>query len=298
MARQQRNPSPRRALIWQSMGTADHTPEPKQSRTLLVSLLGAFGRRADDWLPISGIIALMGELDLDESSVRTGVSRLKKRHWLVPEKRGTQSGYRLTAVARQAIEAGDRVIWHARQPADLADGWCIANFSVPEADRARRHLLRSRLAGLGFGNVGQGVWIAPARMLDDALTVIHGLELQDNTVVFVGAYKGGQDLRTLVHECWDFAEMNANYGAFIEAHKGDPDVLARHRTDADVERESFVLYLRAIDDWRRLPLRDPGLPREMMGPDWVGDHARELFERLTTELDQAAVAYVRRRLDS
>jgi phenylacetic acid degradation operon negative regulatory protein len=30
---------------------------------------------------------------------------------------------------------------------------------------------------------------------------------------------------------------------------------------------SFVTYLDVIDHWRRLPLRDPGLPRELLLPE-------------------------------
>jgi phenylacetic acid degradation operon negative regulatory protein len=116
------------------------------SHTSLVTMLGAFARRAGEWLPVGGIVGLLDALGVDESSARTSVSRLKKRGWLAAEKRDGRSGYRLTPLAKQAFAAGDRVIWHARRPAELDDGWCIASFSIPEQDRAKRHLLRSRLA--------------------------------------------------------------------------------------------------------------------------------------------------------
>lgn len=257
-----------------------------------MTLLGVFARRTDEWMPISGIVALLSEFGSDESSIRTSVSRLKKRKWLEAERRDGKSGYRLTQAAKDALAAGDRVIWHARQPAVLDDGWCVASFSVPEKDRARRHLLRSRLAALGFGNVGQGMWIAPARMRGDAIELIDSLELRDYTNVFVGKHEGGQDLAKMVQESWDLDDIHARYRAFVAAHSRDlkPVGLTGQALSG---RESFVAYTRAIDDWRVLPLRDPGLPRELLRSDWAGDDAVQLLERIVTSLDEPALAFVK-----
>lgn len=262
------------------------------SRTLLVTLLGAFARRTGDWMPIKGIVALLEELGIDESSTRTGVSRLKKRHWLVPEKQDGKSGYRLTDLAKASLASGDEVIWHARQPAKLEDGWCIATFSVPEQQRAKRHLLRSRLALLGFGNVGQGVWIAPARMAADALELIDSLDLTNNTNILVGRHAGGQDLTRMARESWDLDAIESGYREFIARHQSGFQSLIRSHRDGIAPREAFVHYLRALDDWRVLPMRDPGLPRELLRSDWPGDPATRLIEEVVTQLEQPAFAYV------
>lgn len=264
------------------------------SRTLLVTLLGAFARRTDDWMPISGIVGLLGALEVDESSVRTGVSRLKKRDWLEADKREGRNGYHLTEQAMRTLAAGDRVIWHARQPASLDEGWCIASFSVPEKERAKRHLLRSRLAALGFGNVGSGIWIAPARMSTDARQLIDSLELREYTNIFCGRHEGGQELTRMVNESWDLDEIDGGYRRFLAAHRGDVErLIARHGADAIPPREAFVHYMRALDDWRVLPMRDPGLPRELLRSDWAGDPATALIERVVAELDAPAFAFVR-----
>ena len=263
------------------------------SRTLLVTLLGAFARRTDDWVPVGAIVTLLTELGVDESSIRTSVSRLKKREWLDAEKRQGRNGYRLTAVAKDALSAGDRVIWHARQAADLKDGWCIASFSVPEKDRASRHLLRSRLATLGFGNVGQGVWIAPARMRQDALQLIESLGLREYTNVFVGRHEGGQDLVRMVQTSWDLEEIDARYRDFVVAHAHDLDDILAFPSKIISDREAFIRYMRALDDWRVLPLRDPGLPRELLPGNWAGGEAIGLLENIVDSLEEPALRFVR-----
>ncbi|NEE37388.1 PaaX family transcriptional regulator, partial [Streptomyces sp. SID7982] len=66
------------------------------------------------------------------------------------------AGYALSPDARQLLDDGDRRIYRHPAPS-LADGWVLAVFSVPEAERSKRHVLRSRLARLGFGTAAPGV---------------------------------------------------------------------------------------------------------------------------------------------
>lgn len=268
------------------------------SHTLLVTLLGGFARRTDDWLPISGIVTLLGALDIDDSSVRTAVSRLKKRSWLVAERRNSRIGYTLTDEARAALAAGDQVIWHARQPALLEDGWCITSFSLPEAQRAKRHLLRSRLMSLGFGNVGSGTWIAPARMAAEARELIELLDVRQNTAIFVGSHEGGQDIAEMVRESWDLDEIHERYREFVANHQADFDALMAEHGTRLPPSTAFVQYMRVLDDWRVLPMRDPGLPRELLREDWAGDDAVHLLERVVAALEAPAFAYVRSVIDA
>jgi len=280
------------------MSTVDTLPEPvggpadpggRASRTVVVTFLGAVVRRMGGWLPIGGAIDLLAAVDLDGPTVRTAVFRLKKRGWLTPEVRGSVRGYALTPLAQQALARGDEVIWHARQPAALQDGWCIVNFSVPEVMRSRRQQLRAHLSGLGFGNVGTATWIAPARMLPAAEAAIAELDLVGHSAVFVGRHVAGQDLGSLLHESWDLAGIDRRYREFVTGHAD----LARALASRSViePAEAFATYLRVVDAWRRLPYRDPGLPRALLPEDWSGPEAAALFEQLVHRLESRALAH-------
>ncbi|WP_433170499.1 PaaX family transcriptional regulator [Actinoallomurus sp. CA-150999] len=260
-----------------------------RSRTVLVSFLGAIVRKMGNWMPIAGTVELLTEAGLDAPSVRTAVFRLKKRGWLVSESREGMRGYALTPAALEALAAGDEVIWHARQPADLGDGWCFVNFSVPESSRALRHRLTAHLTALGFGNIGSAVWIAPARMLPAAQHAIAELDLTGQCAIFVGDYVAGQDLSTMVRGGWDLDEIDRRYREFIGEYAAETDRLAEA---AVIEgRRAFVTYLAVVDHWRKLPFRDPGLPREVLAQDWSGPAAVQLFERMVTILEGRALAH-------
>lgn len=264
------------------------------SRTLLVSFLGAIARRMGDWVPIAGTIELMADLGVDAPSVRTSVFRLKERGWLVAESHSGVRGYALTDLALATLAAGDQVIWHAREPANLGDGWCVVNFSVPEAARARRHKLRAHLASLGFGNVGTAMWIAPARMRDAAERAVRDLDLDTYSAIFVGNYVAGRDLKELLYESWDLAEINDLYRRFIADFAPVAESVAANGREP---RASFTTYLQVIDHWRKLPFRDPGLPRELLADDWAAPEAGALFEQLVELLEARALAYAGRVLD-
>ncbi|MGQ4619416.1 PaaX family transcriptional regulator C-terminal domain-containing protein [Nocardia sp. R7R-8] len=261
----------------------------RQSRHLVVSFLGSIVRRMGNWMPIAGTVEMMDHLDVDGPSVRSAVFRLKKRGWLISEARAGARGYRLTDLALRELAAGDELIWHARQPADLRDGWCIVNFSVPESARSTRHQLRTRLANLGFGNVGYGVWIAPARMLNAAKDAIADLGLTQQSAVFVGEYAGGQDLGELIHQLWDLDRLDRNYRDFIATH--GPSLDRVDRAEVLGGQEAYTTYLTVVDRWRNLPFRDPGLPLQLLGDDWGAPAAARLFENIVQRLEGRALAY-------
>ncbi|WP_246212500.1 PaaX family transcriptional regulator [Streptomyces abyssomicinicus] len=260
-----------------------------RSRTVLVSFLGSVVRKMGGWMPIAGTVALLAETGLDAASVRTAVFRLKRRGWLVAETRAGMRGYTLTPAALDALAEGDQVIWHAREPADLGDGWCFVNFSVPESARSLRHQLTAHLTSLGFGNIGSAVWIAPARMLPAARRAITELDLTRYCAVFVGDYVAGQDLHTMVRNGWDLDEIDGRYREFVTRYGAEAERLA---ASAVIEGEhAFVTYLSVLDHWRKLPFRDPGLPREVLAEDWAGPAAVRLFERLVALLEGRALAH-------
>lgn len=263
----------------------------QRSRTMVVSFLGAVAHRLGSWMPIGGTVDLMTQAGLDAQSVRTAVFRLKRRGWLASESRSGVRGDALTETSLAALTAGDEIIWHARPPARLEDGWCIVSFSVPESDRTKRHQLRSALSSLGFGNVGSGVWIAPDRMRRAAEQAIDDLGLLPRCAIFRGDYAGGEDLRDLLADSWDLEAIDDRYRTFLRVCSPLADRLDEIDGGGFEGQEAFVAYLRVVDHWRKLPYRDPGLPSEVLPPQWSAPAAGALFERLVDALQGPALRH-------
>ena len=136
----------------------DVTARSARPRHLIVTVYGLYARSGGGWLSIAALIRLLAELGVDEPAVRSAISRLKRRGILEARRQEGSAGYQLSAEACAILREGDARIFRRRRAA-LADGWLLAVFSVPEAERHRRHVLRSELAsgwGSGWSRPGCG----------------------------------------------------------------------------------------------------------------------------------------------
>jgi phenylacetic acid degradation operon negative regulatory protein len=265
---------------------------PARPSSLINTVYGAFVRGLGGWVSIADLIVLMAELGVDAPAVRSAMSRLKKRGTLVQERReGT--GYRLSPAMESIFDEGDRRIFGHLEPARLDDGWVMAIFSVPESERAHRHQLRSRLTWLGFGNVSPGVWIAPARLLEDARSTLIRVELADYVHLFTAdaAFAEPDKLRAAVGTWWDFDAIEEQYALFTDRYG---PVAAGFAARPMLDRaEAFRTYVPMLTQWRRLPYLDPGLPPELLPADWNAVEARKVFLTLHDLLAEPSLRHVR-----
>lgn len=232
-----------------------------------MTFFGAFLRRLGGWIAVADLIALMAELDLDAQAVRSAISRLKRRGVIESERRGGAAGYRLTERGEAILRAGDARIY-GRTTGD--DRWLLVVFSVPESQRALRHRLRSGLAGLGLGIVAPAVWIAPAHLRPEIERLIADVGIE--RVELFDAQPLGDPARY-----WDLAALTAEYERYLAEWESRPVA-------------GFADYIRQLDDWRRIPFHDPGLPLP------VAERARKVFSELDARLAPAAWAQVAARV--
>ncbi|MET8180334.1 PaaX family transcriptional regulator C-terminal domain-containing protein [Streptomyces sp. NPDC005336] len=266
-----------------------HTP-----RSLIVTYYGAYGRGSADRpagpVPVAALIRLLGAVGVDPPSVRSAVSRLKRRGLLVADRTaGGAAGYSLSADARQLLDDGDRRIY-ARPVADTArGGWLLAVFSVPEQERHKRHLLRSRLARLGFGTAAPGVWIAPAHLYEETRHTLERLGLSSYVDLFRGDHAGFTPTAEAVRRWWDLDELATLHRDFLTAH----EPVLHHWTHhpAPSPEEAYRGYLLALDSWRLLPYADPGLPPSLLPDNWPGARAADVFAALHERLRDAGAVY-------
>lgn len=259
-------------------------------RAFIVSLYGLYAREVGGWFSISSVIRLMAELDVDEPAVRSSISRLKRRGILEAERIDGSAGYTLSPAARVILDSGDRRIFDRRR-ATPEDGWLLAVFSVPESERRKRHLLRTKLDWLGYGTVSAGVWVAPGHLEEETRKVLAGDGLDRYVDLFRADYLGFGDLEEEIGSWWDLASLDALYREFHEQHA--PLLAAwRARRRKDDEGEAFADYVRTITVWRRLPFLDPGLPPELLPRDWAGTPSADTFDAIRRRLEGPAHRFV------
>jgi phenylacetic acid degradation operon negative regulatory protein len=272
---------------------------PVRHQQLIVTIFGLYGRDVGDALPVSALISMLGTLGYDAPGVRSSVSRLKAKGVLKSVREGGVAKYKISESISDVFREGDRRIFAPEQPAPV-DTWVLAVFSVPETMRNRRHQLRSELSGLGFGSVASGVWIAPARKLEQAkerLTVSGLIQFVD---MFRSDYIFDGPMRPKISEWWDLKELDEQFIEFLQVYEGaeqqwselvgdDPEAALAGSTE-ELRRDAFRYYIPMLTMWRRFPYRDPNLPADYLPPEWHGPAVRRTFEfvhRLVAPLAEA-----------
>lgn len=273
--------------------TSEASPEAaersnRRPRSLIVSFFGSYGREIGGWVSVADLIALMAELEVEAAAVRSAVSRLKRRRLVEAERIAGVAGYRLSGEGIRILAEGDRRIFR-RQVARLSDGWVMAVFSIPEAQRSKRHALRSRLAWLGFGTAAAGVWIAPAHLAEQARGTVRDLGLEPYVELFHASHLGFSDPAGAVARWWDLPALQRMYEAFLAEHEA---VLSAWRRGG-APAAAFADHLKAVDSWRRMPFLDPGLPPELLPEAWAGSRAARVFFDLHALLRQPSLDHVR-----
>lgn len=262
-----------------------------KSKSLIFDVYGAYVRDLGGWISIAHLVMLLDELGTDENLVRSAVSRFTSKGLLARRKVDGQIGYELTDRARRILAEGDDRIFKRLEPADASEGWVLVTFSVPEEIRAVRHQLRSRLAWLGFGNVGSGLWIAPRRVMQRTIETVAELDLTGHVDLFEAQHRAFGDQESLVRRCWDIPSIARVYRDFIDDFT---PALKQAREEQSENRRAyaFVDYTTALHEWRKLPYMDPGLPLQLLPQNWEGAGAADLFGELQSRLEPMARRHV------
>lgn len=262
-----------------------------RSQDAVFTLFGDYllGRDRPVW--VGSLIDLLGRLDLSPMAVRLVLSRMCRKGWLVAQRRGTRSWYGLSPRGRRLLAAGRERIYHPRRAQPWDGTWQLVSFSIPEPQRRLRHQLRVKLAFLGCGAMGNGIWLAPADVSAEVEEVATALRLTRHVELFRATHLGFSNPQRLVAQCWDLATVGRRYTGFIrrwEAERGR----ALPRGEAG-RGEAFGRRLRLVHEYRAFLLEDPFLPAELLPADWPGHAAADLFGAMHQELQVPAERYVR-----
>ena len=258
----------------------------QRPQDLVFTLFGEYLLERSDSVWVGSLIALLEPFGLSEGGVRTVLSRMAKKGWLSSVRSGRSSFYALTERGRALLEEGQARIYHPSWDRDWDGHWFLLAYSIPQKARSVRDRLRDRLAWLGFGSIGNGLWISPRDVETEVHDLSRRMELASHLLCFRSRPAGALTDQELVERCWDLGALNQKYLDFTTrwtARAGEvmqPDAAQDPRSDA----RAFVLRFELIHEFRRFPLEDPFLPRALLPDPWAGDSAIALFRDLHDRL--------------
>jgi phenylacetic acid degradation operon negative regulatory protein len=246
-------------------------------------------RGGNIWL--GSLIALMAPLGLSDRLVRTGVYRLARDNWLSARSIGRRSYYAITPSARMAFAEAEERIYAGTAP--RWDGSWLLVQMLPGLAPGPRKSLRSTLGWLGFGQLSPNLLVRPG---GDGTSVANHIE-DAHASGLVSVFRArlaplgeAADARATTAAAWDFGHLNEAYGSFVAAFRDFATAPPCDPLDA------FVLRTLVVHEYRRVLLKDPELPPDLLPEDWTGASARRLAGRLYHALRDPADRFVTARM--
>jgi phenylacetic acid degradation operon negative regulatory protein len=255
------------------------------ARSLLLTVLGEFVLPSAQPVWTSSLIDIFAGLDVAEKAARQAIMRTADNGWIVPSRIGRETRWELTDRGVRLLREGTERIYGFAAGDQPWDGrWLVLTVGVPENNRALRQQVRTRLGWAGLGASSPGVWLTPRVDREaEARRVLEDLGLSGGAWSFVATAGQIGSERSLVRSAWDLDAIEEGYEEFL-------DLVGTRRPRTD--RQALVAQIRLVQAWRRFPLLDPALPRELLPPGWSGNRAARVFrERHAVWAPRAGAAW-------
>ncbi len=251
---------------------------PLRATSLIISVYGdAIAPRGRTvWL--GSLIRALKPFGLNERLVRTSVYRLSQEGWLTSRQIGRRSYYSLTRSGWRSFERAYERVYSQPQSAWNGEWTLVIIAGVPPE---KREALRKELATIGFGAFASGVLAHPLPSRAALTSAVQDMEVQGDVVIMHARNEGlptSRPLNRLVRECWNLERLSDEYDLFLQRFR--PVWRAVHAARKLDPEQCFVVRTLLIHEIRRLLLRDPQLPDDVLPADWHGAAARLLCRNL------------------
>lgn len=245
----------------------------------VLTIFGDYWWHVDEALPTGALLAALIDLGLKEAAARATLTRMTRSGLLVADRAGRRTTHRLTDRAIAIVD--EEAAWLDRFGLEEPpwDGmWSVLAFSMPESQRAIRHVARSRLRWLGFAPLYDGVWISPRDRAAEAMAQLRELDVEDVTsmrATFETSIPGGPQ------SAWDLNAVAAQYREFAaELRSSEP---------IETPAAAFVERTRLMLGWQAFRVLDTGMPSELVPADWPRVATHRAWVRRYNELGPLAV---------
>lgn len=256
-----------------------HSRRPIRTGSLVISLFGDAIAPHGGAVWLGSLINVLEPFGINERLVRTSVFRLAKEGWLESEQIGRRSFYNLTSTGRLRFnEASRRIYSGPRQ--DWNGTWCLVLLAGVESQY--RDNIRKELSWLGFAPFSPNVLAHPApdmRGVDERLEQLAGNE-QILLMQAINKDNGKRKryLQKLVSQSWSLQELDDRYEEFLQRFR--PVYQAARRSRNPDPKTAFQLRTLLIHEYRKILLRDPFLPAELLPERWNGVSAYQLCRNI------------------
>lgn len=183
------------------------------------------------------------------------------------DKNSKQSLYMLTEKGFQELCLNFPVFRYMK---DKWDGkWRILSYEIPEKKRDLRDRLRREVAGWGLGPWHRSFWLTPHPIIDNLRSLVSQKEEEQYIQAFEASHVFG-NREILIEKVWQKSLLDKKYR---EVFKRWHDILSH-------EGDKMSKYQKVINEYVSILRDDPGLPAELIGQNWIGVEAFNIYKEI------------------
>lgn len=273
---------------------AAHIKENNVSCTsMTVTIFGDVVSQHGEWLWLGSLINCMAPMGFNDRAVRTSAFRLVQNGWLDVKKLGRKSYYCFTEYAKVQFERISRKMYTS-EPTKWDNKWLFVLVnSVPEENREE---LKKRLNQQGFNMLTTNLYAHPSSDRESLDELLVEQNITQDVAVFSASTQEAQSqevTRALVSTRWDIEELAQQYQQFLTYYR---NLISTINVSVLSPQECFVFRSALIHDYRKIQLKDPDLPNDLLPSGWVGFEASDLVKRLYKALAEPSLEYVEQQL--
>jgi len=147
--------------------------------------------------------------------------------------------------------------------------WRVISYEIPESKREIRDRLRRQMQGWGLGPWHRSFWLTPHPIIENLRQLIEGKEEEKYFQAFESNHVFG-DRELLIEKVWEKSKLDKNYR---ELFKKWHDILSKEGEKIDKLKKVIIEYLSILKI-------DPGLPKELIGQNWIGFEGWGIFKEI------------------
>lgn len=151
--------------------------------------------------------------------------------------------------------------------------WRILSYEIPEKKRDLRDKLRREVSGWGLGPWHRSFWLTPHPIIDNLKQLVSQKEEEQYIQAFESSHVFG-DREILIEKVWQKSQLDKRYR---ELFKKWHDILSR-------EGDKVQKYQSVVTEYVKILRQDPGLPAELIGQNWIGFEAFNIFKEIRSIL--------------
>ncbi|MEI1725911.1 phenylacetic acid degradation operon negative regulatory protein PaaX [Acinetobacter baumannii] len=243
-------------------------------------------------ISLASLIQLLELFGFNDRAVRTSVFRLVKNDWLCSDKIGRTSFYRITDSSRSTYLQAEQRIYND-QMKEWDHYWDLILMS--SLDSENKALLKKELEWLGFANISTNLMAYPGCNRIELQRLLVDLNMSEQVVVFkaetLQLFNNSVDtIGRMLRTNWPIDELRQRYLQFLDIFR-EIGVLLMQENEQLEPVQAFQIRTLLIHYYRRILLKDPALPLELLPTDWPAISARTLSMNIYKKVFEPADEY-------